>query len=1099
MIRSFFSTLVIIVLLSSSAFAQRVKKPVASGDLIEKGVKEHDKGNYDNAIEAFLQVSRNDTNYALALTEVAISYLADEQYQKCISSAREGLTLNSSYGAHFYLSLGSALEASGDEKQAIVVLEEAIEAYPKNHLMYFNKATTLHKMEEWQQALDHYKLALMINPSHASSHLKLGYLAAGENKLTESLLSFNAFLMFEPVSDRAREVVDFMEKLAIASQSNNPKGLTLSKTGDNFAAVEKILQSRIALTDKDYKPKMKMMRNMTRQNYALLKHLEFDATDKGWWMQLYVPFFTRLIRSDYFTSMAYIELAVFKDEDPKISKELGKRTVESRAFLDWGANAYPKSLVDRTTEFDGKKQRISHWNGRTGELDAIGLENVSGDRNGYWEFFYSNGTLQSKGNHNDDGKKTGQWLYYHPNGQLKDVAEYDDDEPHGAYSSFSDHGVMVQEGQYEEGELAGVVKEYFPTGGLFRTSTYTDGDLEGLMTVFHRNGEKHYEIPYEDNKIQGTMTTYHENGTHKTVTAYSSDKKDGIHREYFANGQLDSEIEYSGDDAEGAWASYYQTGQLKRKGQTSNNVAIGEWLSYYEDSILRNETIYDDEGNLNGSLINYDRDGKRHYQMIYAKGDVESYTYYTKAGESLQEGKKVGKELDFKGFWPHGTKHLEGKYIGGKKYGVWKYYDHNGVLTTEEVYKRDELHGISKEYYPTGQIKGETKYSNGIAKGLTIDYYYDGTVEREGWNRDNEWQGDWHFYYQDGTPSSHRYYINSQLNGMQEYFGVGGALNETKKYERNNLLESVFYSANGEIRERVELPNSTGPYTSHHTNGNIYFTGHYKDGNANGKYTWDYFDGTKMTDGQYNDDDRDGVWTWYHEGGQVDTKGFYRGGKRDSTWLGFHENGNPSQIREYYQGETHGTWQYYYENGELELEREYYYGEAHGAAIYYSPDGAMQHTRYYDYGRLIGYSYHGTDGKLMDTITIENETAVVKTYFKNGTLATEWERENGWLKGRYAKYYSTGQVHEEYTYQNNDINGPKKVYYKNGQLKADEHYLMDNRHGRCIYYGTAGQLQKELNYKHDTLHGESRYYDREGRLKRILIYDDGIVIEEREL
>ena len=42
-------------------------------------------------------------------------------------------------------------------------------------------------------------------------------------------------------------------------------------------------------------------------------------------------------------------------------------------------------------------------------------------------------------------------------------------------------------------------------------------------------------------------------------------------------------------------------------------------------------------------------------------------------------------------FYTNAEKKEEGVYMNGKKSGVWKYYNDNGVLTKEELYKKGKL------------------------------------------------------------------------------------------------------------------------------------------------------------------------------------------------------------------------------------------------------------------------------------------------------------------------------------------------------------------------------------------------------------------------
>src|ERR1044071_2075219 len=82
------------------SFAQNnPNPPINSAELIHKGVEQHDKGEFKEAIRTYRQVHRSDTNYVWALYELGLSYTADSQlvnakkvYEEAIglSQEREG-------------------------------------------------------------------------------------------------------------------------------------------------------------------------------------------------------------------------------------------------------------------------------------------------------------------------------------------------------------------------------------------------------------------------------------------------------------------------------------------------------------------------------------------------------------------------------------------------------------------------------------------------------------------------------------------------------------------------------------------------------------------------------------------------------------------------------------------------------------------------------------------------------------------------------------------------------------------------------------------------------------------------------------------------
>ena len=51
----------------AALLSQKTNPLINSGELLEKGNKLHEEGKYKEAIEAYSQISRSDTNYSSAL------------------------------------------------------------------------------------------------------------------------------------------------------------------------------------------------------------------------------------------------------------------------------------------------------------------------------------------------------------------------------------------------------------------------------------------------------------------------------------------------------------------------------------------------------------------------------------------------------------------------------------------------------------------------------------------------------------------------------------------------------------------------------------------------------------------------------------------------------------------------------------------------------------------------------------------------------------------------------------------------------------------------------------------------------------------------
>src|ERR1700757_2766016 len=90
------------------SFSQKNVPLIDSYDLLKKGIALNDTGQYDKAAELFEQISRNDTNYALAVYEDAISRISAGEDSLAVGICRKGIALKTEYSCDFYKFLCTA-------------------------------------------------------------------------------------------------------------------------------------------------------------------------------------------------------------------------------------------------------------------------------------------------------------------------------------------------------------------------------------------------------------------------------------------------------------------------------------------------------------------------------------------------------------------------------------------------------------------------------------------------------------------------------------------------------------------------------------------------------------------------------------------------------------------------------------------------------------------------------------------------------------------------------------------------------------------------------------------------------------------------------
>ena len=262
------------LVISATCFSQNPRFINAS-EIITKGKELYDSGKYKESIAQYLTIPKRDTGYVNMLSELALSYIANEEYDKALASCEEGLTKASPFRAHFLRSQAIATDRKGDYDKAVTLFTKAIEAYPADFILLYNLGITHYNHKAYEKAVDCFFKVLSMNPFHPGSHLNLGRLSAGQGKKTHAMLSFGMYLGLNN-SDNERLV--FMEKY-LANQFAE-EGSIPSTEANAFDKLDQIIRAKIAM-DKNYKSKIDIDAAIVRQYQMFFDQLETASTRRG--------------------------------------------------------------------------------------------------------------------------------------------------------------------------------------------------------------------------------------------------------------------------------------------------------------------------------------------------------------------------------------------------------------------------------------------------------------------------------------------------------------------------------------------------------------------------------------------------------------------------------------------------------------------------------------------------------------------------------------------------------------------------------------------------------------------------------------------------
>jgi antitoxin component YwqK of YwqJK toxin-antitoxin module len=142
-------------------------------------------------------------------------------------------------------------------------------------------------------------------------------------------------------------------------------------------------------------------------------------------------------------------------------------------------------------------------------------------------------------------------------------------------------------------------------------------------------------------------------------------------------------------------------------------------------------------------------------------------------------------------------------FVNGKKNGITKFVNEEGVILSEIEYQADIINGSVKQYYVTGNVMAIIAYKNGIQDGKFTTFYENGLIQFEVNYVKGEFDGPFVTYDEFGDKLSEISYKNGKKQGKSvTYYPKhnGGGPSEISNYE-NGLLhgDRISLYPTGEI------------------------------------------------------------------------------------------------------------------------------------------------------------------------------------------------------------------------------------------------------------------------------------------------------------
>lgn len=512
---------------------------------------------------------------------------------------------------------------------------------------------------------------------------------------------------------------------------------------------------------------------------------------------------------------------------------------------------------------------------------------------GWVKEFYENGTIKSKQLFKND-KKNGAFASYNEYGKQIESKNYKNGLLNGSFSlNFYNEDVISEKltGQYSKGKKNGTWLSYSideqGKSSLISTRNFLNGDRHGFFEEYkgdtleiknYKNGLLHGEfekrtyttLSNSSNGIPGFWDT-------KEKGIYKNGKRTGIWKEFGMSKKL-AEGLYFNNKKKGSWKTFVPLGN--HEGEVAS---IEEYLNGQLEGISK--TYYQYEFNDDGIFVCK----KVNFTHSYSNGNFEgNYQKRDSLDRIIEEGRysdnlPIGKaflydyvddstqtvikqEFNFSNAKLHGIYRktssnektlIEGRFFKGKKAGVWKEYNKNGILIKEnhfdsfgkilnvnyfsnnvsnKIILKTDITGIEEDKYKvkiTNYSADTIEYYNSAIKKDFISNFLitmlakkhgkskliaNGQLLEEGVYNNNQKEGVWKYYYKNQNALLARnettldetfYYLDKKEklfkgtfkgdnnSGWTEYKIKNGKKNGKAKVfnKENQLINKVNYKA----------------------------------------------------------------------------------------------------------------------------------------------------------------------------------------------------------------------------------------------------------------------------------------------------------------
>ncbi|MBR9923162.1 MAG: tetratricopeptide repeat protein [Bacteroidetes bacterium] len=305
--------------------------------LVKQGIVLHDAGEYDKAMILYRKALEIDEDSEVAMYEMGFTRFIMGDFKKAEKWMKQVIKLDGAFANQAWQILGSAQDDRGKSKKAIRTFSKGIEAFPDDHLLYYNLALTLSRQDEWEDAILALENALDILPNHTSSLSLMAIAQEMEGERIKALMSAYLYLFFDPQANRAEEMVNLCKRLIIPNLEKDGAGdfnITLSSPSDSeFASQEMLIGLKAISLVNENEGDISVPKLFAEINQSLFSNLGENLGGKeGLWWEWFATVLAEIEDAGHAEVFSYY---IFQAHGGDVERWLQFNQNKLKAFFDW--------------------------------------------------------------------------------------------------------------------------------------------------------------------------------------------------------------------------------------------------------------------------------------------------------------------------------------------------------------------------------------------------------------------------------------------------------------------------------------------------------------------------------------------------------------------------------------------------------------------------------------------------------------------------------------------------------------------------------------------------------------------------------------------